>query len=130
MRNPRISGLENAKLSTAFEVIHRFILLFAWDMPEIGFVSHRCAIDPHLRAGCTLQLGSGNLTGPVSTPGRACIPDQSVQGRAKVLSVRLGTPAGRHPKTFGFDVDEGRSTNLDQNLLGITNLVSDPTGDQ
>jgi hypothetical protein len=24
--------------SPAFDVIHRFILLFAWDMPEIGYV--------------------------------------------------------------------------------------------
>jgi hypothetical protein len=38
MWNPRISGSGNAKLSTAFDVIHRFILLFAWDMPENGFV--------------------------------------------------------------------------------------------
>jgi hypothetical protein len=55
MWNPRISGSGNAKLSTAFDVIHRFILLFAWDMPEILvgvvetaveiYVSHRCAID-------------------------------------------------------------------------------------
>ena len=36
--NPRVSGSGNAKLSTAFDVIRRFILLFAWDMPEIGFI--------------------------------------------------------------------------------------------
>ena len=41
---------DNAKLSTAFDVIHKFILLFAWDVPEIGFTGtavsrfHRCAI--------------------------------------------------------------------------------------
>jgi hypothetical protein len=51
MWNPRVSGSGNAKLSTAFDVIRRFILLFAWDMPEIGFTGtavskrfHRCAI--------------------------------------------------------------------------------------
>ena len=38
MRNPRVSVLGNAKLSTAFDVVHIFILLFAWDMPEIGFI--------------------------------------------------------------------------------------------
>ena len=38
MWHPRVSGSGNAKLSTAFDVIRRFILLFAWDMPEIGFV--------------------------------------------------------------------------------------------
>jgi hypothetical protein len=36
MWNPRVSGSGNAKLSTAFDVIRRFILLFVWDMPEIG----------------------------------------------------------------------------------------------
>ena len=51
MWNPRVSGSGNAKPSTAFDVIRRFILLFAWDMPEIGFIGttvskrfHRCAI--------------------------------------------------------------------------------------
>jgi hypothetical protein len=38
MWDPQISGSGNAKLSTAFDVIHIFILLLAWDMPEIGFV--------------------------------------------------------------------------------------------
>jgi hypothetical protein len=38
MWNPGVSGSGNAKLSTAFDVIRRFILLFAWDMPEIGFI--------------------------------------------------------------------------------------------
>ena len=62
------SGSGNAKRSTIFDIIHRFILLLAWDMPEIGFVGtvvsrrfHRCVIVLSLRAGCTLQLGSGNL---------------------------------------------------------------------
>jgi hypothetical protein len=52
MGNPRVSGSGDAKLSTAFDVIRRFILLFAWDMPEIGFIGtgvstrfHRCAIE-------------------------------------------------------------------------------------
>ena len=51
MWNPRVSGSGNAKLSTAFDVIRRFILLFASDMREIGFIGtafsirfHRCAI--------------------------------------------------------------------------------------
>jgi hypothetical protein len=38
MWNPRVYGSGNAKLSIAFDVIRRFILLFAWDMPEIGFI--------------------------------------------------------------------------------------------
>ena len=38
MGNPPVSGSGNAKLSTAFDVIRRFILQFAWDMPEIGFI--------------------------------------------------------------------------------------------
>ena len=51
MWNPRVSGSGNAKLSTAFDVIRRFILLFAWDMPKLGFIGtavskrfYRCAI--------------------------------------------------------------------------------------
>jgi hypothetical protein len=51
MWNPRVSGSGNAKLSTAFDVIRKFILLFAWYMPEVGFIGtavskrfHRCAI--------------------------------------------------------------------------------------
>jgi hypothetical protein len=51
MWNPQVSGSGNAKLSTAFDVIRRFILLFAWDMPEFEFIGtavskrfHRCAI--------------------------------------------------------------------------------------
>jgi hypothetical protein len=46
-----VSGLGNAKLSIAFDIIRRFILLLAWDMPKIGFIGtavsrrfHRCAI--------------------------------------------------------------------------------------
>ena len=69
MRNPKVSWSGNAKLSTAFDVIHRIILLFAWDMSEIGSLeprSHDVSIDvrhrsfdsPHLSnlsAGCNLQ---------------------------------------------------------------------------
>jgi hypothetical protein len=65
------TGSGNAKLSTAFDVIHRFVLLciFAWDMPEIGFVGTAVSMcdtkfsSLHLRAGSTLQLGLGNLAG-------------------------------------------------------------------
>jgi hypothetical protein len=74
MWNPRVSGSGNAKLSTAFDVIRRFILLFAWDMPEFGFIGTAVTNtfpsmcdSPYLRAGCTLQLGSGNLTILMST---------------------------------------------------------------
>ena len=88
MWNPRVSGSGNAKLSTAFDVIRRFILLFAWGMPEIGFIGtavskrfHRCAIDLVLSCvpgllganeACaqglqTLKRGSGNLTILMST---------------------------------------------------------------
>jgi hypothetical protein len=38
MGNPQVSGSGNAKLSTAFDIIRRFILLFAWDIPVIGFI--------------------------------------------------------------------------------------------
>jgi hypothetical protein len=38
MWNPRVSGSGDAKQSTAFDVIRRFIVLFARDMPEIGFI--------------------------------------------------------------------------------------------
>jgi hypothetical protein len=83
MWNPRISGSGNAKLSTAFDVIHRFILLFACDMPEIGFVGtafswrfHRCATPygnlNHMVVLCvpgapSMQLGSGNWADQGST---------------------------------------------------------------
>ena len=73
MWNPRVSGWGAAKLSTAFDVIRRFILLFAWDMPEIGFIGTAVSTfpsmcdSPHLRAGCTLKHGSGSLMDPMST---------------------------------------------------------------
>ena len=69
MWNPRVSGSGNAKLSTAFDVIRRFISLFAWDMPEIAFIETFPSMcdSPHLHAGCTLKHGSGSLMDPMST---------------------------------------------------------------
>jgi hypothetical protein len=45
-----------------------------------------------------------------------------------VLKKNLVVTVLEYPKTFGFDVAEGRT--VDQNLLRITNPVSDLTGDQ
>jgi hypothetical protein len=55
------------RIRRCYSCIHGFILLFAWDIPEIGslapFPSTVLVRVPRVH----LQLGSGTLTGPMST---------------------------------------------------------------
>ena len=86
------------------------------------------------RSSCSIDSSGSNKKHnppPIQNPRYQIPEDRHAQCCSPpcklLLSVRVSTPS-RHPKTFRFR--KFWRSYLDQNLLRITNLVSDLTGDQ